>query len=222
MESCGSHPRQKSLGDEQEHHTQLMEMQWGISWLPRVGTALSSECSFTRQLPAHAAFRPPAAPQVKQGAAVQMKEPFEFEVTCHLVQLPAMTPTAPSGSQSPVQPDLGHLQVWSTHHLFGQPMLVPWSLTSLTPCTQKPAAMGTKSHTRAWRVARRQDCTCHSCLCFWLRKNSTWTKHPQGINLHDAQNRTFSPSRHSLLPYSLPYIQKYRTCIFNKNTDIDF
>ena len=35
------------------------------------------------------------------------------------------TPTAPSGAQSPLQPDLGCLQGWGTHHLSGQPVSVP-------------------------------------------------------------------------------------------------
>ena len=45
----------------------------------------------------------------------------------HLVQPPCNkgTPTAPSGAQSPVQPDLCYLQEWDIHHLWEQPVPVP-------------------------------------------------------------------------------------------------
>ena len=34
------------------------------------------------------------------------------------------TPTAPSGAQSPIQPDLDYDQGWGIHHLSGQPVPV--------------------------------------------------------------------------------------------------
>lgn len=40
----------------------------------------------------------------------------------------AGAPTAPSGAQSLIQPDHGHLQRWGTHHLPGQPVSVPHRL----------------------------------------------------------------------------------------------
>jgi len=51
---------------------------------------------------------------------------FVLEVTLqsHLVQLTG-TPTAPSGAQSPVQPDLECLQGWGIPHISGQPVPVP-------------------------------------------------------------------------------------------------
>jgi len=39
------------------------------------------------------------------------------------------TPTAPSGAQSPIQPDLGVLQWQGIHHLSAQPVPVPHCLS---------------------------------------------------------------------------------------------
>ena len=68
----------------------------------------------------------PACPAVILGMSFTV-ESFELEGTFkgHLVQSALQwtgTATAPSGAQSPVQPDLGCFQGWGTHHLPGQPV----------------------------------------------------------------------------------------------------
>ena len=54
---------------------------------------------------------------------LRIVELFVFEGTLkdHLVQIPRNQ----SGAHSPIQPNLGCLQGWGTHHLFGQPVPAP-------------------------------------------------------------------------------------------------